>query len=204
MTVCCTTIQPFPSESHSAKIYPFWSERPPVVSTKVPFAVLCLSHSQSLTMASYFQVGVPSHRPHEIVKSSMCNTYDCLSLANHGSSKYTLTRFEPKTVNTHWDNWRWMKHKTANFQETTGYDSKHNSRRRRLAVVLIRMGTHSPWQSVTRLGMKWIYTMRKFNIILASRMVVQQNYHLEATKVSPGSPLIALLNNTNLPQLAVA
>ena len=60
--ICCTTIRPFPSELHSRKD---------------PFAFLFSSLSQSLTMASYFQISVSCLRPQEIAKSSIWNACDC-------------------------------------------------------------------------------------------------------------------------------
>ena len=62
----------FPSDYTLPNSTRFLSERPLVVSTSegsVRRSVF--SHSQSLTMTSYFQVKVPSHRPRETLKSSV-------------------------------------------------------------------------------------------------------------------------------------
>ena len=113
------------------------------------FAILFLSHSHSLTMARYFQVSVPSHRPQEIGKEAY--------------SMHVTTYHQNRTDIYNAS----IKHKASNtrrrtLSETTGYDSKttqgSESSWKRLAervpVVFSRLeyGYRSFRQSVTHLG----------------------------------------------------
>ena len=101
----------------------------PRSAKKTPFAILVLSHSQYQTIASYFQVSVPSRRPQELVKSMQHNVVHLSTHSPESNRRRTFaeTTGDPTCIKHKWansleDHWLRLKHNSRQqiFVETTG------------------------------------------------------------------------------------